>query len=115
MRVTLNGTLPEGVSTKDIILALIKKIGPAGAQSHTIEFAGSAIASLSMEARMTLCNMSIEAGARSGLIAPDEVTFTYLKDRPLAPTGGEWDMAVRYWKTLHSDNDAVFDLSLIHI
>ncbi len=109
MRVTLSGALSEGVSTKDIILALIKKIGPAGAQSHTIEFAGPAIAHLSMEARMTLCNMSIEAGARSGLIAPDEVTFNYLKDRPLAPTGAEWDMAVRYWKTLHSDNDAVFD------
>ena len=109
MRVTLSGTLSDGVSTKDIILALIKKIGPAGAQGHTIEFAGSAISHMSMEARMTLCNMSIEAGARSGLIAPDDVTIAYLKDKPLSPKAKEWDLAVAYWKTLQTDKDAIFD------
>ena len=109
MLVTLNGALSVGVSTKDIILALIKKIGTSGARNHTIEFDGPAIHNLSMEARMTLCNMSIEAGARSGLIAPDDVTMAYLRGRPFSPKGAEWDMAVAHWQTLHSDRHAVFD------
>lgn len=109
IRVTLTGSLSKGVSTKDVILALIKRIGPAGAQSHTIEFAGDAITAMSMESRMTLCNMSIEAGARSGMIAPDDVTFAYLKNRPLAPTGEDWDAAIGYWKTLKTDENAIFD------
>ena len=109
MRVTLSGALSAGVSTKDIILALIKKIGPAGAQGHTIEFAGSAIGHLSMEARMTLCNMSIEAGARSGIIAPDDVTIAYLKDKPLSPKDEDWELAVAHWKTLETDKNANFD------
>lgn len=109
MRVILTGQLKAGVSTKDIILALITKITPSGAQNHTIEFAGPAIASMSMEARMTLCNMSIEAGARSGLIAPDAITIDYLKDKPFAPKGADWDNALNYWKTLRSDEGALFD------
>lgn len=109
MRVTLTGQLGAGVSTKDIILALIARISSSGAQNHTIEFSGPAIASLSMEARMTLCNMSIEAGARSGLIAPDATTFNYIKGRFFAPKGADWESALKYWKTLMSDERAVFD------
>ena len=109
MRVTLTGQLGAGVSTKDIILALIARISSSGAQNHTIEFAGPAIASLSMESRMTLCNMSIEAGARSGIIAPDATTFNYIKGRSFAPKGTDWDSALKYWKTLMSDEAAVFD------
>ena len=109
MRVTVDGKLPEGVTAKDIILAIIGEIGTAGGTGHVIEYAGEAIRSLSMEGRMTVCNMSIEGGARAGLIAPDEKTFEYIKDRPRAPKGAAWDAAMAYWKTLHSDPDAVFD------
>lgn len=109
MRVTVDGQLPPGVTAKDIILAIIGEIGTAGGTGHVIEYAGEAIRSLSMEGRMTVCNMSIEGGARAGLIAPDEKTFAYLKDRPKAPKGAAWDEAVRFWSTLHSDEGAVFD------
>jgi len=109
MRVRLLGALRPGVTVKDIILALIAKIGTGGGFGHAIEYAGPAIAGLSMEARMTLCNMSIEAGSRVGMVAPDETTFAYLKGRPLAPAGDLWDRAVAEWRTLASDADAVFD------
>ncbi|MDF0597637.1 3-isopropylmalate dehydratase large subunit [Psychromarinibacter halotolerans] len=109
MRVTVDGELPEGVGAKDIILAIIGEIGTGGATGHVIEYAGEAIRALSMEGRMTVCNMSIEAGARAGLIAPDEKTFAYLKDRPRAPKGDAWDTAVAAWRQLPSDPDAVFD------
>jgi 3-isopropylmalate/(R)-2-methylmalate dehydratase large subunit len=109
MRVTLDGGLRAGISVKDIILALIGEIGVSGGSGHAIEYAGPAIEALSMEARMTLCNMSIEAGSRVGMIAPDDTTFAYLKDRPLAPNLSEWDTAVAYWKSLPTDDDAVFD------
>src|SRR3954468_2023573 len=103
MAVTVDGELPPGVSAKDIILAVIARIGTGGGQGHVIEYRGSAIEKLSMEARMTICNMSIEAGARAGLIAPDETTFEFLKGRPHAPQGADWDAAVEYWKTLRTD------------
>lgn len=109
MAVNVEGELPEGVTAKDIILAIIAKIGTGGGQGHVIEYRGEAIRKLSMDARMTICNMSIEAGARAGMIAPDEVTFEYLKGRPHAPEGELWDQAVEYWKTLRTDDDAVFD------
>jgi 3-isopropylmalate/(R)-2-methylmalate dehydratase large subunit len=109
MRVTVNGTLPPGVTAKDIILAIIGKIGTAGGNGHVIEFAGDAIRALSMEGRMTICNMSIEGGARAGLIAPDETTFNYIKGRPRAPKGEEWEKAVSYWRTLYTDEGAKFD------
>jgi len=109
MRVTVDGTLPAGVSAKDIILAIIGEIGTAGGTGHVIEYAGEAIRALSMEGRMTVCNMSIEGGARAGLVAPDEKTYAYLKGRPKAPQGMAWDMAVDYWRTLVSDEGAVFD------
>jgi 3-isopropylmalate/(R)-2-methylmalate dehydratase large subunit len=109
MRVTLSGQLQSGVTVKDIILALIGEIGVAGGAGHAIEYAGSAIAALSMEARMTLCNMSIEAGSRVGVIAPDETTFAYLKGRPLAPDAAQWEAAVAHWTSLRTDDDAVFD------
>ena len=109
MRVTVDGKLPEGVTAKDIILAIIGEIGTAGGTGHVIEYAGEAIRSLSMEGRMTVCNMSIEGGARAGMIAPDETTFEYLKGRPKSPKGAAWDMAVRYWETLRSDEGAHFD------
>lgn len=109
MRVTVNGQLPRGVTAKDIVLAIIGEIGTAGGTGHVIEYAGEAIESLSIEGRMTVCNMSIEGGARAGLIAPDQKTFDYIKDRPRAPKGKAWDMALEYWKTLYSDDDAVFD------
>lgn len=109
MAVNVEGELPEGVTAKDIILAIIAKIGTGGGQGHVIEYRGEAIRKLSMDARMTICNMSIEAGARAGMIAPDEVTFEYLKGRPHAPEGEMWDQAVEYWKTLKTDDDAVFD------
>ncbi|MEM8648025.1 MAG: 3-isopropylmalate dehydratase large subunit, partial [Pseudomonadota bacterium] len=112
MRVTVNGELPEGVGAKDIILAIIGEIGTAGGTGHVIEYAGEAIRALSMEGRMTVCNMTIEGGARAGLIAPDEKTFDYLKDTPRAPKGADWDAAVGYWKTLYSDDDAVFDVEI---
>jgi 3-isopropylmalate/(R)-2-methylmalate dehydratase large subunit len=109
MRVTVDGKLPDGVTAKDIILAIIGEIGTAGGTGHVIEYAGEAIRALSMEGRMTVCNMSIEGGARAGLIAPDDKTFAYVKDRPRAPKGKAYEMALEYWKTLYSDADAHFD------
>ncbi len=109
MLVRVEGRLAPGCSAKDIVLAIIGRIGTAGGTGYTIEFAGSAIRSLSMEGRMTVCNMAIEAGARAGLVAVDEATLAYVKNRPLAPTGLEWEQAAAYWRTLHSDADAVFD------
>jgi 3-isopropylmalate/(R)-2-methylmalate dehydratase large subunit len=109
MRITVNGKLPLGVTAKDVVLAIIGKIGTAGGTGHVIEYAGEAIRSLSMEGRMTVCNMTIEAGARAGLIAPDEITFDYLKGRPHSPKAGTWEQAVAFWRTLKSDPDAVFD------
>jgi 3-isopropylmalate/(R)-2-methylmalate dehydratase large subunit len=113
MRVRLDGALPDGCAVKDIILALIAKIGTNGGVGYAIEYAGTAIAALSMEARMTLCNMSIEAGSRVGMVAPDEATFAYVKGRPLAPAGELWDAALAYWRTLPSDADAVFDREVV--
>ncbi|MHB2168391.1 3-isopropylmalate dehydratase large subunit [Alsobacter sp. R-9] len=109
MRITVDGQLPEGVTAKDIILAIIGEIGTAGGTGHVMEYAGEAIRSLSMEGRMTVCNMSIEGGARAGLVAPDAKTYAYLKDRPKAPKGAAWDMAMKYWETLYSDEGAHFD------
>jgi 3-isopropylmalate/(R)-2-methylmalate dehydratase large subunit len=109
MRVLLNGQLAPGVAVKDIILALIAQIGTNGGVGYAIEYAGSAIAGLSMEARMTLCNMSIEAGSRVGMVAPDETTIAYVRGRPLAPTGAAWDAAEAYWRSLATDPDARFD------
>ena len=109
MAITVEGTLRPGVTSKDIILAVIAKIGTGGGQGYVLEYRGSAIRSLSMEARMTICNMSIEAGARAGMVAPDETTFAYLKDKPHAPQGADWDAAVEHWKSLVTDDDAVFD------
>jgi 3-isopropylmalate/(R)-2-methylmalate dehydratase large subunit len=109
MAINVEGTLRPGVTAKDIILAVIAKIGTGGGQGYVLEYRGSAIRSLSMEARMTICNMSIEAGARAGMVAPDETTFEYLKGRPHAPQGADWDAAVSYWKTLPTDEGAKFD------
>ena len=109
MLIEIDGDLPVGITAKDLILAVIGKIGTAGGTGHVIEYAGSAIRALSMEGRMTVCNMSIEAGARAGLIAPDETTFAYLKGRPHAPKGGAWEQAVAFWKTLPSDRGARYD------
>ncbi len=109
MAITVDGELPPGVSAKDITLAIIAKIGTGGGQGYVLEYRGSAIRGLSMEGRMTLCNMSIEAGARAGMVAPDETTFAYVQGREHAPTGAAWDEAVTYWRTLPSDADAVFD------
>ena len=109
MAINVEGSLKPGVTSKDIILAIIAKISTGGGQGYVLEYRGSAIRALSMEARMTICNMSIEAGARAGLIAPDQTTFDYIKGRPHAPTGADWDAAVEYWKTLKSDDDAKFD------
>ncbi|WP_295624611.1 3-isopropylmalate dehydratase large subunit [uncultured Corynebacterium sp.] len=109
MAVNVSGELRPGVTSKDLILAIIAKIGTGGGQGHVIEYRGEAISKLSMEARMTICNMSIEAGARAGMIAPDAVTYEYLKGRPHAPQGEEWDAAVEYWESLVTDDDAEFD------
>lgn len=109
MAINVEGTLKPGVTSKDIILAVIAKIGTGGGQGYVLEYRGSAIRSLSMDARMTICNMSIEAGARAGMIAPDETTFEYVKGRPHAPEGADWDAAVEDWKRLHSDEGATFD------
>ena len=109
MAVTVDGELPPGVSAKDVILAVIAQIGTGGGQGHVIEYRGSAIEALSMEARMTICNMSIEAGARAGMIAPDETTFAYLKGRDHAPSGDDWDAAVAAWRELRTDEGAEFD------
>ena len=109
LAVTVDGELSDGVTAKDIVLAVIARVGTAGGQGYVIEFRGAAIRALSMEARMTVCNMSIEAGARAGMIAPDQTTFDYLQGRPHAPTGADWDEAVALWSTLRSEDDAVFD------
>ncbi len=109
MAINVEGTLKPGVTAKDIILAVIAEIGTGGGQGYVLEYRGSAIRSLSMEGRMTICNMSIEAGARAGMVAPDETTFDYVKGRPHAPTGENWDAAVEYWKTLPTDEGATFD------
>lgn len=109
MAINVEGTLKPGVTAKDIILAVIAQIGTGGGQGYVLEYRGSAIRSLSMEGRMTICNMSIEAGARAGMVAPDETTFEYVKGRPHAPTGQDWEDALAYWKTLPTDEGAVFD------
>ncbi len=109
MRAIVDGKLPPGVTAKDIILAIIGEIGTAGGTGYALEYAGEAIGALSMEGRMTVCNMSVEAGAKAGFIAPDEKTYAYLKDRPKAPKGKDWDAAMRYWQTLRSDDGAHFD------
>ncbi len=113
MAITVNGSLPEGSSAKDIILAVIAKIGTGGGQGYVLEYRGQAIRELSMEGRMTICNMSIEAGARAGMVAPDETTFEYIKGRPHAPEGEDWERAVEYWTSLRSDEDAVFDAEVV--
>ena len=113
MAVTVTGELQPGVTGKDLILAVIAQIGTGGGQGYIIEYRGEAIEKLSMEARMTVCNMSIEAGARAGMIAPDQTTYDYLRGRPHAPTGDEWDEAVRYWESLRTDEDAVFDAEVV--
>ncbi|HSA84166.1 MAG TPA: 3-isopropylmalate dehydratase large subunit [Patescibacteria group bacterium] len=113
MNIKIDGTLGKGVTSKDIILYIISKISAAGGTGYFVEYSGSAIRSLSMEARMTICNMSIEMGARGGMIAPDETTYTYMKGRQFAPKGDDWDKAVEYWKTLPSDEGAVYDRELI--
>ena len=109
MAINVDGNLKPGVTSKDIILAVIAKIGTGGGQGYVLEYRGSAIRALSMEARMTICNMSIEAGARAGLIAPDQTTFDYVKGKPHAPSGADWDLALAYWRTLVTNNDATFD------
>ena len=114
MAVEVSGKLPEGVTAKDLALHLIAKIGTAGGTGHVMEYRGEAVRALSMEARMTLCNLSIEAGARAGLIAPDETTFAYMAGRPTMPKAGVWEVARRYWDTLFSDADAVWD-ALVHV
>ncbi len=113
MAVTVDGDLAFGVTAKDIILAIIATLGTAGATGHVIEYRGSAITQLSMEGRMTVCNMSIEAGARAGMIAPDDTTFEYLRGRPMAPTGDEWDDAVLAWRELYTDKGAEFDTEIV--
>jgi 3-isopropylmalate/(R)-2-methylmalate dehydratase large subunit len=112
MLVNVRGALREGVTAKDLALGIIGQIGTDGATGHVIEYAGEAVRELSMEGRMTLCNMSIEAGARAGMIAPDETTFAYLQNRRFAPTGVAWEEALAYWQMLRSDNDARFDLTV---
>ena len=109
MRAVIDGTLPAGVTAKDIILAVIGEIGTAGGTGYALEYAGEAIRALSMEGRMTVCNMSVEGGAKAGFIAPDEKAYAYLKDKPKAPKGKAWDEAMRYWETLHTDDGAHFD------
>jgi 3-isopropylmalate/(R)-2-methylmalate dehydratase large subunit len=113
MAVTVDGDLPDGVTAKDVILALIAKIGTGGGQGHMVEYRGAAIEAMSMEARMTICNMTIEAGARAGMVAPDETTFAYLKGRPNAPQGADWDAALAYWRTLRTDPGATFDREVV--
>jgi len=113
MRIRVDGLLPGGVSAKDLVLAIIGRIGTAGGTGHTIEFAGSAVEALSMEGRMTVCNMAIEAGARAGMIGVDQITLDYLEGRPFAPTGALWNAAEAYWRTLRSDPDAQFDRELV--
>ena len=112
MRITVDGALADSVTAKDVILAIIGKIGTAGGTGHVIEFAGSVIRGFSMEGRMTVCNMAIEAGARAGMIAPDQTTYDYLANRPMTPKGDHWDRAVAYWQTLPSDDGAVYDVEI---
>jgi 3-isopropylmalate/(R)-2-methylmalate dehydratase large subunit len=109
MLIDIKGELQKGVSAKDLVLAIIGKIGTAGGTGHVIEYSGEAIKKLSMEGRMTVCNMSIEAGARAGMIAPDQVTFDYLADKPMSPKGKDWDLAMEWWKSLPSDDNAFYD------
>jgi 3-isopropylmalate/(R)-2-methylmalate dehydratase large subunit len=113
MAITVNGALPEGVTAKDLILAVIAKIGTGGGQGYVLEYRGEGVRGLSMEGRMTLCNMSIEAGARAGMVAPDETTFAYLEGRDRAPKGAEWNAAVEYWRSLVTDDDATFDAEVV--
>ena len=113
MRIAVNGKLPFGVTSKDLILYIIGQIGTAGGNGHVIEYAGTSLKPLSMESRMTICNMSIEAGARAGLIAPDQITFDYIKGRPYAPSKDHWEKAIEYWSSLPSDQDAFYDNELI--
>ncbi|MCI5062753.1 MAG: 3-isopropylmalate dehydratase large subunit [Algiphilus sp.] len=113
LRITVRGAVGKGVTAKDIVLAIIGRIGTAGGTGHVIEFAGEAIQALTMEGRMTVCNMSIEAGARAGLIAADDTTIDYIRGRPFAPTGDDWEQAVASWRALHSDSDAVFDQEVV--
>ncbi len=113
MAITVNGALPEGVTAKDLILAIIAKIGTGGGQGYVLEYRGPAVRALSMAGRLTVCNMSIEAGARAGLVAPDDVTFSYLEGRPHAPSGAAWEAALDYWRTLPSDEDATFDNEVV--
>nr|WP_149814540.1 3-isopropylmalate dehydratase large subunit [Serinicoccus marinus] len=113
MAITVEGSLPDGVGAKDIILAVINRIGTGGGQGYVLEYRGPAIEALSMEGRMTICNMSIEAGARAGMIAPDQTTFDYVQGRPHAPTGADWDAAVEAWRALRTDDDAVFDAEVV--
>ncbi|MFM1965793.1 MAG: hypothetical protein RL134_1518 [Actinomycetota bacterium] len=113
MAITVDGPLPEGVTAKDLILAVIARIGTGGGQGYVLEYRGEGVRGLSMEGRMTLCNMSIEAGARAGMVAPDETTFAYLEGRDHAPKGAEWDAAVDYWRSLTTDDDAVFDAEVV--
>jgi 3-isopropylmalate/(R)-2-methylmalate dehydratase large subunit len=114
MAIEVDGPLPAGVTAKDLVLGIITQIGTGGGQGYIIEYRGEAVRSLSMEGRMTVCNMSIEAGARAGLIAPDQTTFDYLEGRPNAPKGAEWDVAVAAWRELGTDEDAVFD-KVVHV
>ncbi|MEJ8851157.1 3-isopropylmalate dehydratase large subunit [Variovorax rhizosphaerae] len=109
MRITVEGAMPAGVTAKDVTLAITARLGANGATGHVIEYAGSTVRAMSIEERLTLCNMAIEAGARAGMVAPDETTYAYLKGRPFAPQGAAWDKALAYWRTLPSDSDAVFD------
>jgi 3-isopropylmalate/(R)-2-methylmalate dehydratase large subunit len=114
MAIEVDGSLPDGVSAKDLVLGIITQIGTGGGQGHVIEYRGEAIRGLSMEGRMTVCNMSIEAGARAGMVAPDDTTFDYLNGRPNAPKGADWDAAVAYWRSLATDDDATFD-KVVHV
>jgi 3-isopropylmalate/(R)-2-methylmalate dehydratase large subunit len=113
MAVTVNGRLPDGVSAKDLVLTLIATVGTGGGQGYVVEYRGEAVRALSMEARMTICNMSIEWGAKAGLVAPDETTFEYVRGRPHAPEGDAWDAAIAYWTTLVTDDDAAFDREVV--
>jgi 3-isopropylmalate/(R)-2-methylmalate dehydratase large subunit len=113
MAVTVNGSLPDGVTAKDLVLTLITRVGTGGGQGYVVEYRGQAIEELSMEGRMTLCNMSIEWGAKAGMVAPDQTTLDYLEGRPEAPTGADWDAAVEHWRSLRTDDDAVFDHEIV--
>ncbi|HNV10401.1 MAG TPA: 3-isopropylmalate dehydratase large subunit [Propionibacteriaceae bacterium] len=113
MAVTIDGELPDGVTAKDVVLALIARVGTGGGQGYVVEYRGSTIRAMSMEGRMTICNMSIEWGAKAGMVAPDQTTFDYLQGRPHAPRGADWDAALAYWGTLHTDADATFDAEVV--